>query len=301
MNKVVRKKQTSYTTISNVFLRDKNLSIKAKGFLAVVMGLPEKWDFSIKGICSILKEGKTAIYNVIQELKEYHYCETNEIRDEKGLYIGLDYIFYEEPHIDNPHQEYPHTENQDMDNEPQYNKEENSKIDRINETEDKEERDKSLSKKDELFEKCWIAYRRKGKKCKSKPYWNKLKEEEKQRVLPHIKAYVSANELRFQQDFERYLRDKTFDSIVIKGNDIIYDPACGMDAEYHPWGNASLMYNSIYKCYVYISYFDGTLCDGYTDDDRPDGASVVLNNGRGTIVWSKSERKWNLGHKSPWK
>lgn len=165
----------------------------------------------------------------------------------------------------------------------------------------KEERDLSLSKKDELFEKCWIAYRRKGKKCKSKPYWNKLKEEEKQRVLPHIKAYVSANELRFQQDFERYLRDKTFESIVIKGNDIIYDPACGMDAEYHPWGNASLMYNSIYKCYVYISYFDGTLCDGYTDDDRPDGASVVLNNGRGTIVWSKSERKWNLEHKSPWK
>lgn len=170
-----------------------------------------------------------------------------------------------------------------------------------NSSTNKEERDKSLSKKDELFEKCWTAYRRKGKKCKSKPYWNKLKEEEKQRVLPHIKAYVSANELCFQQDFERYLRDKTFESIVIKGNDIIYDPACGTDAEYHPWGNTSLMYNSIYKCYVYISYFDGTLCDGYTDDDRPDGASVVLNNGRGTIVWSKSERKWNLEHKSPWK
>lgn len=148
MNKVVRKKQTSYTTISNVFLRDKNLSIKAKGFLAVVMGLPEKWDFSIKGICSILKEGKTAIYNVIQELKEYHYCETNEIRDEKGLYLGLDYVFYEEPHIGNLQQEYPNTENQDTDNEPQYNKEYNSKKERINETNNKEERDKSLSKKD---------------------------------------------------------------------------------------------------------------------------------------------------------
>lgn len=152
MNKVIRKKQTTYTTISNVFLRDKNLSIKAKGFLAVVMGLPEKWDFSIKGICSILKEGKTAIYNVIQELKEYHYCETNDIRDEKGLYIGLDYVFYEEPHIDNQQQEYPYPENQDTDNEPQYNKDNNKKKDRIKETRNKEERDKSLSKKKAKFD-----------------------------------------------------------------------------------------------------------------------------------------------------
>ena len=93
-----------------------------------------------------------------------------------------------------------------------------------NNTEDKEERDKSLSKKDELFEECWIAYRRKGKKGKAKTYWDKLKEDERGKVLQHIKSYVSVNELRYQQDFERYLRDKTFESIVVKGNIIVYDP-----------------------------------------------------------------------------
>ena len=93
-----------------------------------------------------------------------------------------------------------------------------------NNTEDKEERDKSLSKKDELFEECWIAYRRKGKKWKAKTYWDKLKEDERGKVLQHIKPYVSVNELRYQQDFERYLRDKTFESIVVKGNIIVYDP-----------------------------------------------------------------------------
>ena len=63
---------------------------------------------------------------------------------------------------------------------------------------------------------------------------------------------------------------------------------------YHPYGNLSLMFNDIHQCYIYIGYYDGTLIDGYTDDERPDGATVMLNNGRGTIVWSKSEKKWIL-------
>ena len=158
----------------------------------------------------------------------------------------------------------------------------------------KEERDKSLSKKDELFEKCWIAYRRKGSKAKAKPYWKKLTEEEKNRVLPHIKAYVSVRDIAFQKDFERYLKDKIFETVVVKGNDIVYDPTCQTEAEYHPYGNLSLMFNEKYQCYIYIGYYDGTLIDGYTDDERPDGAMVMLNSGRGTIVWSKSEKKWIL-------
>lgn len=157
---------------------------------------------------------------------------------------------------------------------------------------EKKERDKSLSKKDELFEECWKAYRRKGHKAIAKPYWNKLSEEEKQRVLPHIKVYVTVRELNFQQDFERYLKDKTYDSIIVKGNQIVYDPTCETETEYHPYGNLSLMFNDIHQCYIYIGYYDGTLIDGYTDDERPDGATVMLNSGRGIIVWSKAEKKW---------
>ena len=156
----------------------------------------------------------------------------------------------------------------------------------------KEEREESLSKKDELFEECWKAYRRKGSKSKSKNYWNKLKDDEKNRVLDHIKAYVSARDINYQQDFERYLRDKTFDSLVIKGNDILFDPTCATDTAYHPFGNYSILYDDISKQYIYIGYYDGRMSDGYTDDNRPDGATIILNSGRGTIVWSKAEQKW---------
>ena len=292
MNKVTRKKTSKYTTISNGFLRDKNLSLKAKGFLTVIMALPDDWDFSIKGICSVLKEGKTAIYGVIQELKENHYCKTTPNRNEKGLILGLDYVFYEEPYDEEPQQDYPHSDNRYMDNMPQLNTYENKENKGIKDLSKKEEREESLSKKDELFEECWKAYRRKGSKSKSKNYWNKLKDDEKNRVLDHIKAYVSARDINYQQDFERYLRDKTFDSLVIKGNDILFDPTCATDTAYHPFGNYSILYDDISKQYIYIGYYDGRMSDGYTDDNRPDGATIILNSGRGTIVWSKAEQKW---------
>lgn len=157
---------------------------------------------------------------------------------------------------------------------------------------DKQEEKAITIKKDELFEECWIAYRRKGHKSKAKPYWNKLSEEEKQRVLPHIKVYVSVRELNFQQDFERYLKDKTFDSIIVKGNEIVYDPSCTTKEEYHPYGNFSIMYDEINHRYIYTAYDFNMIADGYTDDERPDGAVLVLNSGRGTLTWSKAERKW---------
>ena len=57
-----------------------------------------------------------------------------------------------------------------------------------NNTKEKNEIDKSISKSsDELFETCWVAYRRKGKKGKAKPYWDKLTKSEKDSVLQHIK------------------------------------------------------------------------------------------------------------------
>lgn len=152
MNKVVREKTSKYTTISNVFLRDKNLSLKAKGFLTVVMALPDYWDFSIKGICSVLKEGKTAIYGVVQELKENRYCKTTPSRDEKGLILGLDYVFYEEPYEEEPNkeeqqQDNPHTENRDMDNTPQLNTYGDKENNGIKDLPKEEIIDKSIPKK----------------------------------------------------------------------------------------------------------------------------------------------------------
>lgn len=122
MNRVFCIKNKNYTTISNVFMRDANLSLKAKGLLALIMTLPNDWDFTIKGIASIVKEGKTAIYSAIDELKTFGYCVVQTIRNERGVIIGNDYTFFETPQQEKPHLDYPHLENPNMDNQPQINK-----------------------------------------------------------------------------------------------------------------------------------------------------------------------------------
>lgn len=158
------------------------------------------------------------------------------------------------------------------------------------------EKEKILKEKEnsELFEQCWIAYNRKGSKKKAKDQWHKLTDKEKERVLQHIKVYVATREKNFQRDFERYLRDKVFNDLIIQNNTVIYDPIDLTNNSYHPITGGALNWNEYYKCYLYTSwYFDGdSIADGYDDDKRPDGAQIVLNNGRGTLTWSKEQQKW---------
>lgn len=286
MNKVTRIKNANYTTISNVFLRDKELSLKAKGLLATILSLPENWDFSIKGICSTIKEGTTAVYSAIDELKEHGYCKVVTNRNEKGMIVGNDYTFYEDPSM----------ENLNVGNQIQINT--NISLPNTKDTDNKEKNKEEETNK-ELFEQCWVAYRRKGKKGKAKPYWDKLTKSEKDSVLQHIKIYTKTRELQYQQDFERYLRDKTFLSVVVSKNNIVYDPTKlgkGESASnvYMPSGNFSITWDDQLKAYLYIGFYsDGqAIADGYTDSTRPDGARIVLNNGRGELVWSSITRTW---------
>ena len=164
----------------------------------------------------------------------------------------------------------------------------------------KNEIDKSISKSsDELFETCWVAYRRKGSKKKAKEYWRKFTDAEKENVMAHIKAYVKTRDLCYQKDFERYLRDKTFNEIIIKGNNVVYDPTKlgkgeSVSQVYMPSGNFSITWDDQLKAYLYIGFYsDGqAIADGYTDSTRPDGARIVLNNGRGEITWSAITQTW---------
>lgn len=290
MNKVTCIKNKDYSTISNVFFKDKNLSLKAKGLLAMVLTLPDNWDFTINGIEAITKEGKTAIYSAIDELKEHGYCKVTSVRDEKGAFKGNDYTFIENPYMENPN----------MDNQPQLNTNLIKDISSIEYNQEEINKKEYKEKSNKLFEECWIAYKRKGKKGKAKQYWDKLTQSEKENVLSHIKPYVASRELQYQQDFERYLRDKTFLSVVISKNNIVYDPTKLGKGEstsnvYVPSGNFAITWDDNLKAYLYIGFYsDGMMMpDGYDNDNRPDGAKLVLNNGRGTITWNKTTKTWN--------
>lgn len=89
------KKDKNYSVISNCLLRDKDISLKAKGLLCVMLSLPDKWEFSIAGLAAISHEGETSIRSTLKELEQNRYLERGKVKDEKNKVIGWDYIVYE--------------------------------------------------------------------------------------------------------------------------------------------------------------------------------------------------------------
>ncbi len=88
-------KRNSYTIIDNRLLQDKNLSLKAKGLLCVVMGLRDDWKFSLNGLASICKEGVGAVGTAMDELEDNGYLVRNKDRI-YGKY-NTEYDFFEIP------------------------------------------------------------------------------------------------------------------------------------------------------------------------------------------------------------
>ena len=94
--KITIQKDKDYTVMSNYHFKDKELSLRAKGLLSMMLSLPDSWNYSLNGINSICVESKTTIRNVIKELKEKHYLKVEEMRKNDGK-IYYEYIIYEKP------------------------------------------------------------------------------------------------------------------------------------------------------------------------------------------------------------
>ena len=120
MNKLHQPK-VNFTTISNRMLGDKELSLKAKGLLSFMLSKPDKWNFSIRGISSQLKEGVEAIQNTLQELIEQEYVIRGKLRN-KGRFTGYAYtLIFEKPcpkesYTEKPYTAEPYTETPDNSN-----------------------------------------------------------------------------------------------------------------------------------------------------------------------------------------
>jgi len=150
-------------------------------------------------------------------------------------------------------------------------------------------------KKSESFERAWVAYGRKGSKKAAMTQWYKLTDTDRERAEKHIPHYIKSTERQFLKDFERYLMHRIFDSPVYERGTgtMIYDPSRVDDGNrYNPELGPTLVWNDESRCHMYIGFWNGYIPDGYADDERPDGARVTLNNGRGTVVWSRSDKEW---------
>ena len=114
MGKIKLDRKDNYTIISNSVLKNKNLSLKAKGLYAYMWSLPDDWDYSVAGLVTLLKEGKDAINEALKELEREGYLVRTILR-KGGKFSDMDYILHEFPQFslftENPQAEKPFTEN----------------------------------------------------------------------------------------------------------------------------------------------------------------------------------------------
>lgn len=111
--------------MSNYHFQDKEISLKAKGLLGLMLSLPSNWDYSVNGLVAIVKENKAAVQTALKELEEHKYLKRTRVQDETGRF---DYIYdiYEKPYdklpcTENRCTDIQCTENRCTENQPQIN------------------------------------------------------------------------------------------------------------------------------------------------------------------------------------
>ena len=158
MKKYITKKEKGFVQIPNSILSDPNISLKAKTVLAIMLSLPDNWDFSIEGISGKCKESKDCIAKAINELIDAGYVIRTKTRGANGRITKWEYEVFEEPcktieqsneepcgkipdtalshqeipEEDNPEQDFPELDNPSVETKDTYNtiinKKENNNI-----------------------------------------------------------------------------------------------------------------------------------------------------------------------------
>lgn len=109
-------KTRDYTVMSNHHLRNRSLSLKAKGLLSLILSLPEGWDYTTKGLAHICKDGVDSICAGVRELEEQGYVIRERVRNANGQLGAIEYTILEQPRTSEPERENPVQANPVLDN-----------------------------------------------------------------------------------------------------------------------------------------------------------------------------------------
>lgn len=111
-------KTEKFSVISNYHLFDKRLTHKATNLLTTMLAISPVWDYTLKGLASLKKDGIDGVRSGIRELEKLGYLTRRQLRNEKGQLAHNEYLVYETPEL-NPNfakseencQELPSLEN----------------------------------------------------------------------------------------------------------------------------------------------------------------------------------------------
>lgn len=94
-------KNANFTVMSNIHLKDRRLSYKAKGLMSEILSLPNDWDYTLAGLAVIANDGVDSVRSAVRELERYGYLVRSQRRDRRGCMSVNEYRVYENP-AENP-------------------------------------------------------------------------------------------------------------------------------------------------------------------------------------------------------
>lgn len=98
MSEIIRVERTkNFTVMSNHHFKNKKLSLKAKGLLSLMLSLPDDWNYSMKGLATLSKDGIDSVRTAMKELENQGYVEKDRSRNEAGCYQETVYTVREVP------------------------------------------------------------------------------------------------------------------------------------------------------------------------------------------------------------
>lgn len=93
-------KNENYTVLSNYHFKEKEMSLKAKGLLSLMLSLPDAWDYSAAGLVKLSKDGKDSVNGALKELETFGYLIRSQAFSTNGTFSGYNYEIYESPNTD---------------------------------------------------------------------------------------------------------------------------------------------------------------------------------------------------------
>lgn len=284
-----------FESIPRDLVFDKSLSDRARFVYVFMACKPNDWDFFLEPMAKDIGYSVDTLRKYINELVASRWLEKGEQANEHGVFGAVEYTLKATKFTD--------TENFRYGKNAAQKNIDNISLPNTKETYNKEINKEEIKELKEKFANFVSLYKKSGGKVRGvDTEFEEFSKRHKdwKSVVPYLEIALQretkarnqakANKKFFPEikNLRTYLgKQRAWELYVTIGEDLAkedYTPMCG----------GALNWNDYYHCFMYVGYWDGVhIADGYTDDDRPNGATITLNNGRGTITWDGETKKWN--------
>ena len=85
-----------FTVLYKSAIEDKRLPLDARGLLAIMVGLPDGWQYSVKGLAAYVGVSKDTIRRLLEKLEKVGYLTREQTHDENGHFAGNVYVLQDE-------------------------------------------------------------------------------------------------------------------------------------------------------------------------------------------------------------